>query len=77
MALTIDTRQFEKAARQLSDLSRRSEPEQIRLNARDALRSIAFNSPRRTGAMNAGWWASWRALGANGTPNTRWPRARS
>jgi hypothetical protein len=71
--MEIDTRRFDAAIARLSALSSREIPEQIRLNAGDALQSVVFNSPRRSGNMNAGWWPAWRALNRRGTPNTRLP----
>jgi len=67
---SLDTSGFEGALAQLAARSRRSDAEQIRLNATDILRSIAFNSPRQTGNMNAGWIPAWQALGISGKPNT-------
>jgi hypothetical protein len=66
----LDSSAFEKQMKALARVSTRTDEEIITLNARDILRSIAFNSPRKTGNMNRGWVPAWDALGATGTPNT-------
>ena len=67
----INTRTFEKAMTELANESTRTNAEIVTLNSRQILRSIAFNSPRRSGNMNAGWRPAWDALEIPGTPNTR------
>lgn len=67
----LDTRQFDSQMQKLASVSTRTDEEIITLNARDILRAIAYNSPKRTGNMNSGWVPAWNALGAPGTPNTR------
>ncbi len=70
-AFEIDTRTFEKSMTELANESTRTSQEIVTLNSRQMLRSIAFNSPRRSGNMNAGWNTAWQALEIPGTPNTR------
>ncbi len=67
----IDTRSFEKVMTQLANESTRTDEEIVTLNSQQILRSIAFNSPRQSGNMNAGWWTAWDALKIPGTPHTR------
>lgn len=70
-AFEIDTRTFQKAMTELANESTRTDEEIVTMNSRQILRSIAFNSPRRSGNMNAGWNAAWNGLEIPGTPNTR------
>ena len=67
----LDTSRFDSQMRKLASVSTRTDEEIITLNAIDILKSIAYNSPKRTGNMNKGWLPAWNALGAPGTPNTR------
>lgn len=70
-AFELDTSKFDRQLDRLSKLSSRSDEEQLTFNARDMLKSIVYNSPRDTGAMNAGWTNAWHVLGLAGKPNTR------
>lgn len=70
-AFTLNTLKFEKQMNELARISRRTDKEIVTLNAVQILRSIAYNSPKRSGTMNKGWLPAWNALGAAGTPNTR------
>jgi len=70
-AFQINTRSFEKAMTELANESTRTDQEIVTLNSKQILRSIAFNSPRRSGNMNSGWFTAWDALGIPGTPNTK------
>ena len=71
MSFELDTRKFEGAINEMASLSSSSTERQVWYNARAILRSIAWNSPRRTGAMNAGWLPSWKKLKMSGRPNTK------
>lgn len=71
MSFVLDTSKFESATRELSSLSSSSLEKQVWYNSRMILRSIAWNSPRDTGAMNAGWLPAWNKLKVSGRPNTK------
>lgn len=70
-AFQFQTAGFEAAMADLAKHSTRTDFEIITMNAGQMLRSIAFNSPRRSGNMNAGWRPAWHRLEIPGTPNTR------
>lgn len=70
MSFRMDTRGFERQMDKLAQLSTRSAEEIVTLNSQQIIRSIAYNSPKRSGNMNRGWLPAWNALGAKGTPNT-------
>jgi len=64
-------KEFNNALRRLSLESKRAASEVITFNARDFLKSLKFNTPKRTGNGRAGWWPAWRALDMPGSPSRR------
>ena len=70
-AIEFDTREFDRALREISQESDKTDHEIITTNAATLLRAIAYNAPRDTGAARAGFWAAWSALGLAGSPGTR------
>lgn len=71
MQLDIDTTEAERAMNELYRVSFRTHFEVLTFNAVDLVKSLAFNTPRRSGNLAAGWWPAYHALGIPGTPNTR------
>jgi len=71
MGLTVDTRAFEKSIRKLAAVADRSDASLITSMGRIAVRSINFNTPRKTGTLRAGWRPAWLGLQMNGQPSSR------
>ena len=69
--MSFDTSRLDRGFAQLARNSTRSDSELVKFNSIDIVKSIAFNSPRRSGNMNAGWWPAYAGLNIAGSPNTR------
>ena len=69
--MTWITEDLERAMRDVARESDRTDYEIVTANADTLLRSVAYNTPRRTGTARAGWWPAWTALGKAGSPGTR------
>jgi len=66
-----DTREFERALRQVAGESDRADHEIVTMNSRTLLKSTVYNTPRDTGTARAGYWPAWQALEMSGSPGTR------
>ena len=75
VGLNFDTKEFERAMRELARESDRSGFEIVTMNARTFVKSVAYNTPRATGATRAGYWPAYQALEMTGSPGTRRPYA--
>lgn len=71
IGIEFDTKEFERAMREISSESDRTDFEIITMNARTYVRSIAYATPRDSGATRAGFWPAWEALDLPGSPYTR------
>jgi len=71
MSIEFDTREFDSAIRNLAMESDRTDAEIVTLNAKQLVRSLAYNTPRDTGATRAGFWPAWSGLDMPGSPGTR------
>ena len=64
----IDYREFDRAMRELSFESDRSDYEIVTMNSQTLTKALAWNTPKDTGAARAGFWPAWSALDLPGTP---------
>jgi len=73
--MEFDTREMERAMVEISRESDRTDFEIVTANSDTLVRSLAYNTPRKTGSLRAGFWPAWNALDKTGSPGTRRPFA--
>lgn len=69
----LDTREFDATMARLASESLRTEEEIITMNARALVRSLAWETPYRMGALKGGWAPAWQSLGMGQRPNKAKP----
>lgn len=68
---TLDLTEFNAAINKLEKVSTYADYDLVTSNGRTLLKSLVFNTPRKTGKGRAGWWPAWTLLNMRGTPGTR------
>ena len=68
--ITIDDSRMQEALKALLTESKFTHEQFLTVNARQFLKTLAYLTPKRSGAARAGWTAGWKALGINGRPYT-------
>lgn len=69
--ITMNTQQFELAMTRILRDTAATDREAVTLMARELIFHLRNGTPKKTGALRAGWWPAWRGIGRSGNPGTR------
>ena len=69
--IDIDTKEFERVLSDLASVSRFSDKELVKRNAKEFMWQLVAFTPYKRGYARAGWWDAWVGVGRAGSPRTR------